>query len=269
MGFDEVQYALGKKNRKVTLPSNTNVPVGGIDINTKIKDVDINDLFTNMLIRSLAPKTNLQFYDSLGNIIDTSLIRTTGVPLLIKTIKAISEKSTESDIIVSMQTYSNPIINDFSKIDIEPNSSLNEWTFNNITIDETTTFSVTTSNEKGFIGKYNTVFNFVNCCYVGLMPIETTIETITQEEIKNGTTILQQKNTINNLFNGIGKIFFAYDSTWGNAKTIVDVMNNVNIISAFEKKNLVISNESGTVTYILYLANVRGNYSDSEVSLKF
>ena len=104
---------------------------------------------------------------------------------------------------------------------------------------------------------------------MGLMPIETTIETITQEEIKNGTTILQQKNTINNLFNGIGKIFFAYDSTWGNAKTIVDVMNNVNIISAFEKKNLVISNESGTVTYILYLANVRGNYSDSEVSLKF
>jgi len=269
MGFDAVQYALGRKNRKVTLPNNTNIIVGGIDMDTEIENMDTNDLFTKMLIRSLAPKTKLEFYDSSGVAIDTTVLRTTGIPLSIKTIKATSEKSNESDIITSMETYSNPAIIEFAKIDIEPNPNLNTWTFNDITINETTIFSVVANNDKGLIGKNNTTFNFINYCYAGITPSTTTITSITETDIKNGKNILQQKGDIDNLFTGNGKMFFAHESTWGYAKSIIDVVNNMNITSAFEKKEIEISNMSGSVKYIVYLANIRGNYTGSEVALKF
>jgi len=269
MSFDAVQYALGKKNRKVTLQSSTNITVGGLNVDTEIKNMDTNDLFTTMLIKSLAPKTKLEFYDSSDTLIDPTVLRTSGIPLLIKTIKAISEKSTESDIITSMETYSNPAISEFAKLDVEPNSDLNTWTFNDITIDETVTFSVISTNNQGLIGKNNTTFNFVNCCYAGIVPSTTTITSISETDIKNGKNILQQKSDIDNLFTGNGKMFFAYESTWGYAKSIVDVLNNMNITTAFEKKEIDISNMSGTVKYIVYLANIRGNYIGSEVALKF
>jgi hypothetical protein len=269
LNLDIISLGVAKKSRKITLKHNTNVPVGGIDIDTEIKVMDTNDLFEKMLIKSLAPKTKLEFYDSADEIIDSTLIRTAGVPLTIKTIKATSEKSTSSDIIVSMETYSTPSISDFDRLDYNINESENIWTFNDITIDQKATFSIKSNNNKGLIGKCNTTFNFVNCSYAGIVPSTTTISTITEAEIKSGKIILQQKGDINDSFIGNGKMFFAYESTWGNAKSIVDVLNNVNIINAFEKKEIDITNASGVVKYVVYLANVRGNYNESEVNLKF
>ena len=131
-------------------------------------------------------------------------------------------------------------------------TTLSFATINNVNSNSIFEVKITdTNNVEGLLEKKEYIF--VNASYVGSVDTIPTTDT----EITSLTKLLRTKANLTQSFTttGIQVVVFAYDSAFGDLKSIIN-QNNYEVLNNFTKTNITIN---GTVYNVYYLENVNLN----------
>lgn len=241
---------------KLTKSITANVTAGAINNGTTLP---VGTNFTNfvekLLCKDSAPSItmNLTCSDSKPH----TEIREAGVPITVTASITVTKKSYN----VSTTQFTSPrTINEAVGV---TGGTFTE-TFSDVKI--TTKFSAKATDIKNLPSIAEKTITFVSPMYLMILPSTTTIDNVTQDDIKAGTKTLRTKGNYQPSVTADGeKVAFAYPKSYGELTKIVDVANNIGLKTGYNLTTISVDTLNGAVDYYCYIPKVTSRVTNAEI----
>ena len=242
------------------------VNCGAVSIGDVINNgTNLTEFAKKLLIKDVAPLVTIT------SDIDETKVYEKGVTIT-PTLTVVAKKlNTGDNDITKVTLQATPSDTNYDYVDNTPNVNTNTY-IKNTSISSTTSYKASAINTKNLTGSKTLKFTFVNPIYIGSVA-ETLNETsVTESDIKAGCTKILADITLTNpsytetMTVNMKKIIIAYDKSIGTLKEIIDVANNMNTISAFNKFDVNVTTiDNSIVTYECFIGKVRSNVKNMDM----
>ena len=248
----------GERVGSKTCNFKTTVTVGALPSGTVLDGVDPADVLEQMLVAKLPP--SISFTSSLSESGTYEIGDTQEVTLETKATK-------QSYDIKKLEITSTPSLAEFTKtVTAAP------WTHSGtVTISDSQTVTVKATDVEGLSSTKSIKYNFVYPMYASY--VDAAVTDITEADVISGQKVIKQKGAITLAYTSNDVLLrpvFAYPAEYGDLKKIIDVLNQIELITNYTKYDVQIECLDGNVIdYYAYVSNTEAILDNFEIKFSW
>jgi len=248
----------GERVGSKTCSFKTSIAVGALPTGTQLTSVEPADVLEQILVAKFPPTITF-----------TSTLPESA------TYEIGDMQTVELDTKVTKQSY------DIKKVEITSTPSLTEftktitsapWTHSGeVSISDTTTVSVKATDINNLSSSKSIVWNFVYPMYASY--VDTTITDITEADIISGQKVVKPKSATTLAYTSndvLLRPIFSYPKTYGKLKSVLDVLNQIELITNYTCYDIQIECLDGNVVdYYAYVSNTEAILDNFEIKFSW
>jgi len=248
----------GERIGSKTCDFTTSVEVGALKSGTKFESVECADVLEQILVAKFPP--SIKFTSSLAESGTYEIGEVKDITLDIEAIK-------QSYDIKKVEITSTPSIAEFTT-----SITTSPWEHNGeLSISDTQTITVKATDVEGLISSKSIKWNFVYPMYASY--VDTTVTTLEEADIISGQKVIKPKSAVTLAYTSndiLLRPVFAYPKNYGQLKSVLDVLNQIELITNYDVQELQIECLDGNmVDYYVYVAKTEAILDNFEIKFSW